>query len=174
MPELLARYRNAPPAARRLSMQRWMLVAWAWVRTCREAFLEAAAPGYMTDPEWDVLGEDWLEQAFSYTADPCKGVRGPLTRPRSTRPSSGPEIHSPPVLGRTQGTGWLTISIKSDGVLAADRFRRLASGPQQRNGLILKILVLLVTKLGVVVSTAILPSYTRTPSLAVIPFPQVT
>ena len=81
-PELLARYRNAPPAAaalisaamdaRRLGMGAGLL----------RAFLEAAAPGYLTDTEWDALGEDWLEQALAYTGVPCKGVRGPLTRIR--------------------------------------------------------------------------------------------
>ena len=52
-----------------------------------QAFLEAAAPGYLTDTEWDALDEDWLEQALAYTAVPCKGVRGPLTRirPRPAR-----------------------------------------------------------------------------------------
>jgi hypothetical protein len=25
-----------------------------------QAFLKAAAPGYLTDAEWDALGEDWL------------------------------------------------------------------------------------------------------------------
>ena len=52
-----------------------------------QAFLEAAAPGYLTDAEWDALGEDWLEQALAYTAVPCKGARGPLTRirPRPAR-----------------------------------------------------------------------------------------
>jgi hypothetical protein len=81
-PELLARYRNAPPAAvalihaamdaRRLGMRDSLPLP----------FLETAAPGYLTDSEWDVLGEDWLEQALAYTAVPCKGVRGPLTRMR--------------------------------------------------------------------------------------------
>ena len=47
-----------------------------------QAFLEAAAPGYLTDDQWDALGEDWLEQALAYTAVPCKGARGPLTRIR--------------------------------------------------------------------------------------------
>jgi hypothetical protein len=81
-PELLARYRHAPPAAgalinaamdaRRLGMGAGM----------PQAFLEAAAPGYLTSAEWDQLGEDWLEQALAYTAVPCKGARGPLTRTR--------------------------------------------------------------------------------------------
>ena len=44
---------------------------------------EAAAPAYMTDAEWDDAGEDWLEQALAYTAAPCKGVHGPITRIRA-------------------------------------------------------------------------------------------
>ena len=95
-PELLARYRNAPPAAkalvnaamdgRRLGMRIGL----------PQAFLEAAASGYLTGTEWDALGEDWLEQALAYVAVPCKGVRGPLTRirprparSRATGPRSG-------------------------------------------------------------------------------------
>jgi uncharacterized protein YidB (DUF937 family) len=86
-PELTARYRNAPPAAaalitvaidaRRLGMGVALPLA----------FLEAAAPGYLTDADWDALGEDWLEQALAYAAAPCSGIRGPLARirPRATR-----------------------------------------------------------------------------------------
>jgi Trypsin-like peptidase domain len=87
-PELLARYRNAPPAeaalihaamdARRLGMG----------IALPRAFLEAAAPGYLTGAEWDAVAEDWenrLEQALAYTVRPTKGVRGLLTR-----------IHPPP------------------------------------------------------------------------------
>ena len=86
-PELLARYRNAPPAARALidaAMDARRLGMGAGLP---QAFLEAAAPGYLTDAEWDALGEDWLEQALAYTAVPCKGARGPLTRirPRPAR-----------------------------------------------------------------------------------------
>ncbi len=88
-PELLARYRNAPPAAAALidaAMDARRLGMGAGLP---QAFLEAAAPGYLTDAEWDALGEDWLEQALAYTAVPCKGVRGPLTRirPRPARPA---------------------------------------------------------------------------------------
>ena len=52
-----------------------------------QAFLEAASPGYLTDAEWDALGEAWLEQALAYAAAPCRGVSEPLTyiRPRSPR-----------------------------------------------------------------------------------------
>ena len=86
-PELLSRYRNAPPAAKAL-IHAAMDAHRLGVRGgLPEAFLEAAAPGYLTDAEWDLLGEDWLEQALAYTAVRCKGVRGPLTRirPRPAR-----------------------------------------------------------------------------------------
>ena len=48
------------------------------------AFLEAAAPGYLTDAEWDALGEDWLEQALAYTAKPVQ------RRPRAADPHPSP------------------------------------------------------------------------------------
>jgi hypothetical protein len=91
-PELLARFRNAtPPAAalisaaidaRRLGMGIALPLA----------FLEAAVPGYLTDADWDALSEDWLEQALTYAAAPCKGARGPLARirPRVGASASGP------------------------------------------------------------------------------------
>ena len=69
-----------------------MPAAWAWASRLPQAFLEAAAPGYLTDDQWDVLGEDWLEQALAYAAVPCKGARGPLTRIRP-RPASRAARH---------------------------------------------------------------------------------
>ena len=81
-PELLARYRNAPPAAAALiqaAMDARRLGVGAGLP---QAFLEAAAPGYLTDDQWDQLGEDWLGQALAYAAVPCNGARGPLTRIR--------------------------------------------------------------------------------------------
>ena len=86
-PELLARYRNAPPAAAALINAAMDARRLGMGIGLPQAFLEAAAPGYLTDAEWDALGEDWLEQALAYTAVPCKGVRGPLTRirPRPAR-----------------------------------------------------------------------------------------
>jgi hypothetical protein len=49
-----------------------------------QAFLKDAALAYLTDDQWDALGEDWLGPALTYTAVPAKGARGPLTpiRPR--------------------------------------------------------------------------------------------
>ena len=89
-PELLARYHNAPPAAAALidaAMDARRLGMGAGLP---QAFLKDAAPGYLTDAEWDALGEDWLDQALAYIAVPCKGARGPLTlinfRPAGARP----------------------------------------------------------------------------------------
>ncbi|MGC4994202.1 hypothetical protein [Nocardia salmonicida] len=50
------------------------------------ALLKAAAPAYLSDSEWNVAGEDWLEQALAYTARPCKGALGPVTRIRPRSP----------------------------------------------------------------------------------------
>ena len=73
-----------------------------------QAFLEAATPGYLTGTEWDQLAgdEDWLEQALAYSAVPCKGVRGPLTRVRPR-----------PARSRATGSG------------SGDSGEQLASGP---------------------------------------------
>ena len=86
-PELLARYRNAPPAARAVIEAAMDARRLGMGAALPHGFLEAAAAGYLTDDEWDGLGEDWLEQALAYTAVPCKGARGPLTR---IRPRPGP------------------------------------------------------------------------------------
>ncbi len=86
-PELLARYRNAPPAAAALIPAAMDARRLGMGVGLPQAFLEAAAPGYLTDDQWDALGEEWLEQALAYTAVSCKGARGPLTRIRP-RPAS--------------------------------------------------------------------------------------
>ena len=81
-PELLARYRNAPPAAAALISAAMDARRLGMGAGLPHAFLEAAAPGYLTGDQWDALGEDWLQQALAYAAVPCKGARGPLTRTR--------------------------------------------------------------------------------------------
>jgi len=81
-PELLARYRNAPSAADALISAAMDARRLGMGVAVPLAFLEAAAPGYLSDTDWDGLGEDWMEQALAYTAAPCKGIRGPLARIR--------------------------------------------------------------------------------------------
>ena len=103
-PELLARYRNAPPGAAALisaAMDARRLGAGAGLP---HAFLEAAAPGYLTDEQWDALGEDWLERALAYAAVPAKGARGPLTRIRP-RPAASRAAGSGPRDGGEQLAG---------------------------------------------------------------------
>ena len=89
-PELLARYRNAPPAAAALIDAAMDARRLGTGPDLPQAFLEDAAPGYLTDAQWDALDEDWLEQALRYTAKDAKGVRGPLTRirPRPALPAA--------------------------------------------------------------------------------------
>ena len=86
-PELLARYRNAPPAARALTQAAMDARRLGMGVGLPQGFLEHAAPGYLTDAEWGGLGDDWLKQALDYTAEDAKGVCGPLT-PIRPRPAS--------------------------------------------------------------------------------------
>ena len=80
--ELLARYRNAPPAAAALINVAMDARRLGMGIDLPQDFLEAAAPGYLTGAEWDAQSEDWLKQAWAYTAVRCKGVPGPLTQIR--------------------------------------------------------------------------------------------
>jgi hypothetical protein len=90
-PALLARYRNAPPAARALIETAMDARLLGHGPALPHALLEAAAPGYLTDQQWDAFGDDWLDRALAYTAVPCRGARGPLTRirPRPGQPGHG-------------------------------------------------------------------------------------
>jgi uncharacterized protein YidB (DUF937 family) len=83
-PDLLDRYQHAPPEARALIDAAMDASRLGMGPALPRAFVEAAATGYMTDTDWDLLDDDWAEQALDYTAARCKGVRGPLAeiRPR--------------------------------------------------------------------------------------------
>jgi hypothetical protein len=88
VPDLLERYRIATPAARALINAAMDAARLGMRPALSRAFLEAAAPGYLTDTEWERLPGGWLEQALDYTGALCKGVRGPLT-PVRPRPAPG-------------------------------------------------------------------------------------
>ena len=92
-PELLARYHNAPPAAQALIHAAMDAARLGMGPALPRAFLEAAAPGYLTGTDWDLLPSDWLAQALGYTVKPCKGVRGPLV-PIRPRPVPGASASS--------------------------------------------------------------------------------
>ncbi|MET8861257.1 hypothetical protein ABZW95_34555, partial [Streptomyces sp. NPDC004579] len=66
VPVLMDRYQDAPPATRALvdaAMDARRLGAGVRIPL---AWLADAAPGYLTDTEWDRTGDDWLEQALAY------------------------------------------------------------------------------------------------------------
>jgi TPR repeat protein len=84
-PALLERYRNAPPAAKALIEAAMDARHLGHSSPLPQPLLEAAAPGYLTDQQWDELREDWLEQTLAYCAAPSRGARGPLTRVRHRR-----------------------------------------------------------------------------------------
>ncbi|WP_405734971.1 tetratricopeptide repeat protein [Streptomyces sp. NBC_01537] len=54
------------------------------------ALLEGGATGYLNDAQWDLLDEEWFEQALAYSAKPLRGARGMLTliRPRTGQPAA--------------------------------------------------------------------------------------
>ncbi|MET8147824.1 hypothetical protein ACIBSW_24710 [Actinoplanes sp. NPDC049668] len=87
-PALEDRYRTAPPAARALLQVAIDARRLGHPLDLPHALLEQAAPGYLDDHDWNALDDDWLESALAYTAQPCKGARGLLTRirPRGSEP----------------------------------------------------------------------------------------
>ncbi|MGV9245382.1 hypothetical protein [Streptomyces sp. NPDC003710] len=82
-PALLERYRLAPTGARAVLHAAMDARRLEHGPLLSHALLEAAAPGYLTDAQWSVLGDDWLEQALAYTTAPCQGAQGLLRRVRS-------------------------------------------------------------------------------------------
>jgi hypothetical protein len=94
-PELMARYRNAPTAAAALISAATDARRLGMGVALPLTFLEQAAPGYLTDTEWNALGEDWLGQALAYAAAPANGTRAPLSRIRH-RPADGASPDSAP------------------------------------------------------------------------------
>jgi hypothetical protein len=97
-PVLLDRYQHAPSAARALIQVAMDARRLGCGPHLPLALLEAAAPGYLADTEWDQLDDDWLNQALTSTATPRNGIPGPLTRIRPRDPSPLPD-------GAPPGTG---------------------------------------------------------------------
>jgi hypothetical protein len=78
VPVLMDRYTYAPPATKALihaAMDARRLGAGPHLPL---ALLAAAAPGYLTDTEWEQTGPDWLERALDYVTKPCNGIPGIL------------------------------------------------------------------------------------------------
>ncbi|MEV6826998.1 hypothetical protein [Amycolatopsis sp. NPDC051102] len=79
VPALLDRYRNAPAAPRALIDAAVDARRLGHGPAIPRPLLEAAAPGYLSDDEWESLDDGWPAAAFSYAGARCRGVRGPLT-----------------------------------------------------------------------------------------------
>jgi hypothetical protein len=92
-PELVARYRNAPSAARAIIEVAIDAQRLGHASPVSRALLERAAPSYMDDFEWGQAGDTWLEKALDYLVLPCRGVPGPLTIIRR-RPNEPPLVDS--------------------------------------------------------------------------------
>ncbi|MBB5081507.1 S1 family peptidase [Nonomuraea endophytica] len=92
VPVLLDRYRTAPPAVRALIHAAMDARRLGYGPHLSDRFLADAAPGYLTDDEWDALGDDWLEAAFAYAARRGSGIPWIITRarPRTTTSSGAP------------------------------------------------------------------------------------
>jgi transcriptional regulator with XRE-family HTH domain len=81
--QLVHRYDTATPAAKAVlhaAMDAWRLGVGS---PLPQDFLIEAAAGYLTDTSFDMLAEDWAEQAFADLVRPVAGGSGPLRRVRS-------------------------------------------------------------------------------------------
>jgi tetratricopeptide (TPR) repeat protein len=91
--ELLSRYESAPAAARALIDAAIDASRLGVDGIVPETLLKDAAPGYLTDDDWNALDDNWLANALEYTGRACLGVSGPLSR---SRPRSAALIPSEP------------------------------------------------------------------------------
>ncbi|MFB6437872.1 hypothetical protein ACFCVY_13995 [Streptomyces sp. NPDC056411] len=90
-PVILERYRHALPGAKALMEAAMDARRLGLGKAIPEELLEAAAPGYLGDPQWDALSEDWLDEALAYATAPCLGAPGPLTRIRPRPDAVAPQ-----------------------------------------------------------------------------------
>jgi tetratricopeptide (TPR) repeat protein len=87
VPELLRRYRNAPPVARAVIHAAMDARRFGHPARIPHALLATAASGYLADAEWHEAagheGQSWnghLAKAFAYVDEQCHGTPGPVTR----------------------------------------------------------------------------------------------
>ncbi|MCP2353365.1 hypothetical protein HD597_000385 [Nonomuraea thailandensis] len=95
-PALIERYQNATVAARAVLHAAMDARRLGHGVALSRLLLEEAAAGYLSEDQWDLLADDWLEQAFAYLSAPrpCRGAVPPLTRIRP-RPGARPEGEEP-------------------------------------------------------------------------------
>lgn len=84
VPVLMDRYNTAQGATRALihaAMDARRLGAGPYIPV---AWLADAAPGYLTESEWNAADKDWLTQALDYVTQECNGIPGILTPAKTT------------------------------------------------------------------------------------------
>ncbi|MCF2533001.1 transcriptional regulator [Yinghuangia soli] len=97
-PELLATYKSASPGTRAILDAAVDARRMGMGLHVPGAFLEAAAEGYFTEPEWDALEDHWFEDALAAAVRPVLGGSSPSplrrVRHRPDRPDrrSGPGL----------------------------------------------------------------------------------
>ncbi|MFD9949408.1 hypothetical protein ACFWX0_51925, partial [Nonomuraea sp. NPDC059022] len=101
VPLLLNRYGQAPPATEAVihaAMDARRLGAGIHLPL---TFLAEAAPGYLTDAQWQRADDDWLQQALDYAATPCNGIPGILTPVKTGAPRNQRSRRTSPAAART-------------------------------------------------------------------------
>ncbi|MGW7404304.1 hypothetical protein ACWGI9_11290 [Streptomyces sp. NPDC054833] len=103
-PELLTRYHTATPPARGMLEAAMDARRLGVGLALPQAFLTDAATDYLSDHDYDLLAEDWAEQAYAELARPVHGKQAALRRanprpPRRPPGSSAPSPESWPVTG---------------------------------------------------------------------------
>jgi hypothetical protein len=89
VPALLERYHTAPAAAKAVIHAAMDARRLGHGPTLPDAFFKTAAPGYLTDAQWNALTEDWLEQALAFAEAPA-GVLTALSLVSAHGPSRPP------------------------------------------------------------------------------------
>ncbi|MEV6644235.1 TIR domain-containing protein [Amycolatopsis sp. NPDC051371] len=89
-PAMVERYQVAPVAAHAVIDVAADARRLGYAGDVPWSFLERAAPGYLSDTEWQATGEDWFQEALGLALAPCRGAAGLLVQ---WRPKPG---HNPP------------------------------------------------------------------------------
>ncbi|MFE2581267.1 helix-turn-helix transcriptional regulator, partial [Streptomyces sp. NPDC059378] len=92
-PELLNRYQHATGPVRALLEAAMDARRLGVGLHLPQAFLTDAAPGYLSEGDYDQLTDDWAEQAYAELAEPVHGKQAPLRR-TTPRPAWSPPAPS--------------------------------------------------------------------------------
>ncbi|MFK4206727.1 tetratricopeptide repeat protein [Streptomyces sp. NPDC030920] len=99
-PELVRRYRSVSPKARAVIHAAIDARRLGTGQDLPLAFLAQAAEDYLTDAEYDLLDDDWVDQAVTESTGPVRGYLAPLRvmRPRRSgytteEQQSPPDVH---------------------------------------------------------------------------------